>query len=102
LGYFLPHQSTIKGEGGKHEKFWVTFSKENFSDIKPQLLQINPCRTDHGAPVAIGAKIDPFLKMPEFFRTEPPTRGKCPNGCNLFGRENIDIGNSLEGDTNRT
>jgi hypothetical protein len=74
--------------------------KENFPDIKPQFLQVNPRWTDHSATVAIGTEIDPFLNIPELFRGKFLAGGKCPDGGNFLRGENIDIGNPLEGDSN--
>jgi hypothetical protein len=74
--------------------------KENFPDVEPQFLQVNPRWTDDRATIAIGAEIDPFLNTLELFRRENLTGSKGPDGCNLLRGENINIGNPLEGDSN--
>jgi hypothetical protein len=74
--------------------------KENFPDVEPQFLQVNSRWTDYSATVAIGTEIDPLLNIPELFWSEFLTGSKGPDGCNLLRRENIDIGNPLEGDSN--
>jgi hypothetical protein len=95
------HQTSIKRKRGENRKFRDSSLKEQFSDFYPQILQVDPYRTNHCATVAIGAKVNALLKIPEFTFFQPSARSQCLNGSKLFGRENIDVRNPFKSDTNR-
>jgi hypothetical protein len=75
--------------------------KEQFPDFNPEILQVDPYGTNHGATVAIGAEVDALLKIPDLTFLKRSARSQCLDGGELFGRENIDIWNSFKSDSNR-
>jgi hypothetical protein len=76
--------------------------KEEFPDFYPQILQVDPYGTNHGTTVAIGAKVDALLKIPDLAFFERSARGQCLDGGEFFRRENINIWDPFENDSNRT
>jgi hypothetical protein len=95
------HQTPVKREGGEDGKFRDSSLKQESPDFYPQILQVNPYRTNHCATVAIGAKVDALLKIPDLTFLKRSARSQCLNGSELFGREDIDIWNPFKSDTHR-
>jgi hypothetical protein len=101
LSRLLLHQSPIKRERGEDGKFRYSSLKEESPDFYPQTLKVDPYGTHHCTTVAIGAKVDALLKIPDFTLLERSARSQSLNGGELFGRGNIDVWNPIKGDRNR-
>jgi hypothetical protein len=102
LSRLVLHQTPIKGEGGEDRKFRDSSLKEKIPDFYPQILQVDPDGTNHGTTVAIGAKIDALLEIPDLAFLKRSARSQCLDGGELFGRENIDVRDPLKSDRHGT
>jgi hypothetical protein len=95
------HQTPIERERGEDGKFRDSSLKKELPDFVPQILEVDPHRTNHGATIAIGAKIDALFKIPDFTFLERSTRSQSLDGGELFGGKYIDVRNPFKSDRNR-
>jgi hypothetical protein len=102
LSCLVLHQPPIKRERRENRKFRNSSLKEKVPDSYPQILQVDPDGTNHGAAVTIGAKIDAFLEVLDLAFPKRAAGCQCLDGGELFRRENIDVWDPLKSDGHRT